>query len=115
MINIMNILSKIGTAKTIVLSVATAGVIGGTVAGVTIHNDKTEMHITNKTSISAGVSSESVSKTDDVYVVSIESSRNVTALSIYEQLIATGDLISDTDINVSEGTDTDTVNLHNID
>ena len=45
MINIMNILSKIGTAKTIALSVATAGVIGGTVAGVAIHNDKTEMHI----------------------------------------------------------------------
>lgn len=40
MINIMNILSKIGTAKTIALSVATAGVIGGTVAGVAIHNDK---------------------------------------------------------------------------
>lgn len=40
MINIMNILSKIGTAKTIELSVATSGVIGGTVAGVTIHNDK---------------------------------------------------------------------------
>lgn len=115
MINIMNILSKIGTAKTIALSVATAGVIGGTVAGVAIHNDKTEMHIKNNTSISAGVSSESVSKKDDVYVVSIESSRNVTALSIYEQLIATGDLISDTDINVSEGTDTDTVDLHNID
>ena len=37
MINIMNILSKIGTAKTIALSVAMAD---GLVSGVAIHNDK---------------------------------------------------------------------------